>query len=346
MKTLKIAIALLIAAVTVMGCLCGCAAGGGDTSADVTSDESSESVESSESSESTPVAHDIDYEAKITGASKSFKPEAHGKVFVIHSVEELDAYCAEYDSEQRPVDNTFVNDSFREDIVKYNEAYFENRVLIIGHWYEGSISIKVSVKNVRVNEQGKTEIEIQRICPDSRDDAIAWYRILVEREAGAEIADENDVVLIHTDIRGMHSVGCKAHYIRTDGDYSGKEFPSVKIIRSVSELKAYYASCKDGMYEERYESLDEYLGDGSRYNDEYFKDRILVILLLEEGSGSISHSVSGLSVDENGKAYINVRRYCPELRTADMAYWHILVEPAADTEIANEESVTVNFYDY
>lgn len=68
MKTFKITVALLIAAVTVISCLCGCAAGDGDTSADVTSVESAESVdggESSESSESTPVAHDIDYEAKI-----------------------------------------------------------------------------------------------------------------------------------------------------------------------------------------------------------------------------------------------------------------------------------------
>lgn len=344
MKALKITIALLIAAVTVMGCLCGCAADGGDTSADVTSAESSESVESSESSESAPVAHDIDYEAKIIGARGRLESEDHGTVVVLHSVEELDAYRTK--CENKPYYSGDPLDGFLEDDGKYNEAYFENRVLIIGHWYEGSISIKVSVKNVRVNEQGKTEIEIQRICPELCEDAIAWYRILVEREAGADITDENDVVLIHTDVAGMHSVGCKAHYIRTDGDYDGQEFPSVKIVRSVSELKAYYASCKDGMYEERYESLGEYLGDGSRYNDEYFKDHILVILLLEEGSGSISHSVSGLSVDENGKAYINVRRYCPELRTDDMAYWHILVEPAADMVIADEESVTINFYDY
>lgn len=266
-------------------------------------------------------------------------------MFVIHSVEELDAYCAKYDSEQRYAENTLVNDSFQEDIVKYNEAYFENRVLIIGHWYEGSISIKVSVKNVRVNDEGKTEIEIQRICPEVCCCAIAWYRILVEREAGEEITDENDVVLVHTDVAGMHTVGCKAQYVRTDGDYDGQKFPSAKIIRSVSELKAYYASCKDGMFEAGYESLGEYLGDGSKYDDDYFKDRILVIVLLEEGSGSISHEVPSIAVDENGKAMIHIRRFCPEVLTCDMAYWHILVEPEAGTGIANEESITFSFFD-
>lgn len=52
MKILKKLIAILAVTALAAGCLCGCAAGGGDTSADVTSDKSSESVDGVESSES------------------------------------------------------------------------------------------------------------------------------------------------------------------------------------------------------------------------------------------------------------------------------------------------------
>ncbi len=137
-----------------------------------------------------------------------------------------------------------------------------------------------------------------------------------------------------------------AQYIRTDGYHEDVHYPIVKIIRSVDELNAYYEANKDKYSLERRsgtiysDSTTGFLDACDKYDEEYFEDQILLMVLLEEGSGSIRHEVKRVGVDA-GKLVVEIDTIVPEVGTCDMAEWHILIEPEAGVDVANEESVTV-----
>jgi len=62
-----------------------------------------------------------------------------------------------------------------------------------------------------------------------------------------------------------------------------------------------------------------------KYDDVFFKDRALILLLLSENSGSISHTVD-VSRDTDG-LHIAVTRNVPQgLLTMDMASWLAVIE--------------------
>lgn len=135
-------------------------------------------------------------------------------------------------------------------------------------------------------------------------------------------------------------------YIRTNGYHEDVEYPVVKIIRSVDELNAYYRENKDRYDLERKDKVYSdttigFLDACDKYDEAYFEDRILVIVLLEEGSGSIRHNVDNVKLGTDGKLYISIRRDVPEVGTDDMAEWHILIEPEKDVNVASESDVVV-----
>ncbi len=138
----------------------------------------------------------------------------------------------------------------------------------------------------------------------------------------------------------------QTQYIRTDGYRDGVDYPIVKIIRSLDELNSYYNENKEKYSLERREdpasdSTIGFLDACDKYNAEYFEDQILVMVLLEEGSGSIRHNVDNVKLGSDGKLYISIRRDVPEAGTDDMAEWHILIEPEKDITVANESDVIV-----
>ena len=128
-----------------------------------------------------------------------------------------------------------------------------------------------------------------------------------------------------------------AQYIRT-GSPDGEDFPAVKIIRSVEELNAYCASGRDG----EAQVVNPELTDAcAKYDSAYFEKQILLMVLLQETSGSIRHEVDSVKATPDGELLINIHPIVPEAGTCDMAEWHILIEPAAGVTIDSEEAVTV-----
>ena len=135
-------------------------------------------------------------------------------------------------------------------------------------------------------------------------------------------------------------------YIRTDGYREDVDYPVVKIIRSVDGLKAYYNASKDKYDLERKDKVYSdttigFLDACDKYNEAYFEKQILVMVLLEEGSGSNRHNVDNVKLGSDGKLYISIRSIIPEVGTSDMAAWHILIEPEADIDVASESDVIV-----
>lgn len=140
---------------------------------------------------------------------------------------------------------------------------------------------------------------------------------------------------------GTENLEFSAQYIRTNGYLEGGAFPRVVIIRSKAELTKYYENNRGRFDLERRETVYSdtsigFLDACDKYDDSYFKDHILVMVLLEEGSGSIRHEVTGVVQDQNGQVNITIDSIVPEVGTCDMAQWHILIELDADVDITDD----------
>ncbi|MBR0391709.1 MAG: hypothetical protein IJK38_05250 [Oscillospiraceae bacterium] len=130
-------------------------------------------------------------------------------------------------------------------------------------------------------------------------------------------------------------------YIRTNGYSDGEEYPKIFWLTSADELEAYYEANKNkyDLEHKEHPYTDETIGfldAAGQYDAAFFEKNDLIIVLLEEGSGSIRHEVSGLHVEasqENGLKYDiqpEIKRIVPEVGTDDMAEWHIIIEISKD----------------
>ena len=105
-----------------------------------------------------------------------------------------------------------------------------------------------------------------------------------------------------------HQIEAQIQYIRI-GSNLGPRYPVCTVISSMNEL-------------EQYSNNAEYKDAVSKYSDEYFLDNFLVIIIIEETSGSNRHKVE--RVDRNGD--IIIEQLIPEIGTSDMATWNIIIE--------------------
>lgn len=133
-----------------------------------------------------------------------------------------------------------------------------------------------------------------------------------------------------TKINPPVSLSFSAYYIRTNGYNEGIKYPVVTVIKSKKALADYYSKNKDkyelGKRDPVPPNTDQgFLAQADNYNDAFFKDYVLVLILLEEGSGSIRHKVTKIMQSEE-VTDISVKRDVPKVGTDDMAEWHIFVE--------------------
>ncbi|MCC8196839.1 MAG: hypothetical protein LIO49_08630 [Ruminococcus sp.] len=64
----------------------------------------------------------------------------------------------------------------------------------------------------------------------------------------------------------------------------------------------------------------------AKYTDEWFQNNDLILVLLEEPSGSINPVVTDVTRDEDRNYTVSINDDKPEAYTDDMAYWYVLVE--------------------
>ena len=139
-------------------------------------------------------------------------------------------------------------------------------------------------------------------------------------------------------------VAFTAQYIRTNGYHDGVQYPIVTLIDSADALGAYYEEYRE-LYDFSHKETvyaDTTIGfvdaiEG--YDDAWFKTHQLLIVLLEEGSGSVRHTVT--NVTAGPAPTVEVDRLVPEMGTCDMAEWHILIE--TDRVFDPADALTVRF---
>ena len=144
----------------------------------------------------------------------------------------------------------------------------------------------------------------------------------------------------------------EAQYIRTNGYSEGKNYPYHAVINSREELEIYYKANKEIFDLERKEEVysDTTIGFWDacdKYDDSYFERQNLVLIVLEEGSGSIRHEITDVRPhsNENGALVgwdITINRIVPEVGTDDMAQWHLLLEVQMGAVIKNDDDIWIN----
>lgn len=106
---------------------------------------------------------------------------------------------------------------------------------------------------------------------------------------------------------------------------------ALTLINDAESLKQYYRPV-DMRFNE---TLFDYL---SSIDETFFETKSLAIIGFTEPSGSIRHHVSDIEIAQN-HAVIKITRNVPEIGTADMAGWHIIVElpkiDSADIDVNN-----------
>jgi hypothetical protein len=93
--------------------------------------------------------------------------------------------------------------------------------------------------------------------------------------------------------------------------------PSVDIIKSLSDLEKYKVKYND---ETLYSSFD-------KYSKSYFSNNVLVIVNIQESSGSNTNKIDRIAKDKAfNRIDIFVKRDVAGIGTADMAMWHLIAE--------------------
>ena len=110
--------------------------------------------------------------------------------------------------------------------------------------------------------------------------------------------------------------GFNVQYIRI-GSGIGPGYPIYTVISSRNEFGQFSQYSANGSF-----WATGFRNAVLKYTDEFFENNFLVIIVLEESSGSNRHEV--VSVDINGD--IVVKRLVPEIGTSDMATWNIIIE--------------------
>ncbi len=173
------------------------------------------------------------------------------------------------------------------------------------------------------------------------------YHVLRISKGDGTYKPEDEVIGVVTLVdETKNDIGFEVQYIRTDGYHEDVEYPSVKIIRSIEELNNYYDGNKEKYDLERKDKVYSdtsigFLDACDKYDEAYFENQILIMVLLEEGSGSNRHKVKSLSIVDDNKWVIDIETLVPEVGTCDMAEWHILIEPEVGINVETEVDITV-----
>lgn len=158
----------------------------------------------------------------------------------------------------------------------------------------------------------------------------------------------NDILSKYVFETPSKNIDFNAQYIRTNGYSDGEVYPKTLWITSPAELEAYYELNKDkyDLGSRANPGSDQTLGFADAikaYDSAFFESNDLILVVLEEGSGSIRHEVTAVellpSIYDRVRYFIQpyIKRVVPEVGTADMAEWHIMIEVSKEYGMSASE---------
>ena len=140
-------------------------------------------------------------------------------------------------------------------------------------------------------------------------------------------ASAEATTIVPTTAEATEPLTYEVQYFRTGGYVEGIDYPYVVIVQSAGELTNYISENRDEFDFESWEATDTEEAHGmltaiDAYDDAFFSKNALLIVVVQEPSGSNRHEFLGFGE----KNEIRIRRIVPEVGTTDMADWHILIE--------------------
>ncbi len=130
----------------------------------------------------------------------------------------------------------------------------------------------------------------------------------------------------------------KDHYIRIQSVING-ETPQKYMFETASDFRSFLEKNEEMVTQSKQHPSEMNLEDAQKkYDDKWFENHDLIMVLLQEGSGSIRHSVTSIDTQ-----MIKIMQRIPEVGTADMAGWAILIELNKGSKIdINKVKVVLN----
>ena len=156
-----------------------------------------------------------------------------------------------------------------------------------------------------------------------------------ETAAAAATAPETAAV---TASDALEAVPYNVFYTNHHIPLTGAEYPSVTLVTSRTQLEDTFMT---DSYEDPLAS-QEFLSEMecSEFTDTFFETKDVLIILLEEDSGSVSHTLTSIERADTGSPWtVHIRRRVPEMQTEDMAYWYIVAE--IDKNLLENSSVEI-----
>ena len=186
-------------------------------------------------------------------------------------------------------------------------------------------SINFSSKWVWRNGSTSNPVQMEAALPDD----LADYLMAHGEEIGMYPATYSIPV-------PMQNYSFNAQYIRTNSRGGGGSYPQKKLVTSRSELDSYIDSIRDKYYiDGEFLGHDSLIEAAEKYDDSWFSSHKLMIVVLQETSGSNRHRVSQVS-----GIGVTIERLLPQVGTCDMAQWHILIEVDKDVYVHNDFMVS------
>ncbi len=239
------------------------------------------------------------------------------RLTVIDSPEALSRYIAENEDKYSLDSTTDGQVSFRQTARQYDAAFFSEHDLLLLLLEEGSGSIRHRIERTDQTPDGGIAITLTRLSPHAQTCDMAEWHICIPLPRG--LYTEEKISLIFNDLTIVGENETK--YVRAGG-YERPAYPVVTVVDSTDALDAYLAESGLAENSEMQTALAE-------YREGFFPWQSLALVLLDEGSGSITHRLDSVerSVREDGRAVYSVRitRLLPDGdMTADCAWWHII----------------------
>lgn len=167
---------------------------------------------------------------------------------------------------------------------------------------------------------GESEKEEETVVVGNRDNED-------NDEISASTEDKGEIIKKPSD--SARELEFKASYERSPYYNSSKKYPIITICKSKECLKEHEGKVKGLTVSMLSCVSDNRDVNISRYDDEFFAENALIIITLDESSGSVRHNVKKV-IKEGNEISIAIERKVPELGTADMAEWNIYIELNAE----------------
>lgn len=113
----------------------------------------------------------------------------------------------------------------------------------------------------------------------------------------------------------------EATYLKTTQPSALDAYPATHLLRSVEQLSAF---CDQR--DQDHIGFEQVQAYAQRFDDGFFEKKSLIVLMVQESSGSVRHTVTDVEMYANGTVNLVLERTVPEMGTCDMAYWYIFVE--------------------